>query len=217
MQLFRLDASIRLDGSVTRALADAVEQEWRSSHPGADFVHRDLGTAPLPALWPDAMAGQMTPDEARSDPQRAAAALAAELVEELLASDAFIFAVPMYNLGVPSQVKHWFDLIITDPRAADYTHELLSGRPGVLVVARGGAYAPGSGREDWDFATPYMRRMLAGLWGMDLAVVETELTGAEANPAMAHLKELADRQLAEARVAAVQYATSIADRLAAPA
>jgi FMN-dependent NADH-azoreductase len=213
MRLFRLDSSIRVEGSVTRALADAVEHEWRAGHPGAEFVHRDLGADPLPPLWPDAMASRMTPEEDRTDAQRAAVALAADLVDELLGSDAFIFAVPMYNLGVPQQVKHWFDMVITDPRAADYNVELLAGRPAVLVLARGGAYAPGSPKAGWDHLTPYMDRMLAGLWGLDLSVVETELTGlteAEVDPATAHLRDLAERQFAEARVTATRHATRIA-------
>ena len=34
MSLFRLDASIRVEGSHSRAIADIVEQEWRDAHPG---------------------------------------------------------------------------------------------------------------------------------------------------------------------------------------
>jgi FMN-dependent NADH-azoreductase len=34
--LFRLDASIRTEGSTSRALGDIVEREWRAGHPDAD-------------------------------------------------------------------------------------------------------------------------------------------------------------------------------------
>jgi len=33
MYLYRLDASIRVEGSHSRAIADIVEQEWRNAHP----------------------------------------------------------------------------------------------------------------------------------------------------------------------------------------
>lgn len=49
MSLFRLDASIRVEGSRSRALADLVEHEWRAAHPGAGVLRRDVGIAPVPA------------------------------------------------------------------------------------------------------------------------------------------------------------------------
>lgn len=103
MKFFRLDSSIRVEGSVTRALADVVEREWNCGYPGAEFIRRDLGLHPLPSVWPDAMTSRMTPEDARTDQERKATALAEELVDELLISDAYIFAVPMYNFSVPSR------------------------------------------------------------------------------------------------------------------
>jgi hypothetical protein len=36
MPLFRLDASIRVEGSHSREIADIVEQEWRTAHPHSE-------------------------------------------------------------------------------------------------------------------------------------------------------------------------------------
>jgi len=156
MKFFRLDSSLHVDGSVSRALADVVQQEWSRAYPDAGFTRRDLGCHPLPSVWPAALASRITPEQARTGEQRSAGALAGRLVDELLESDAYIFAVPMYNFGVPQQVKHWIDMIITDPRADDVNRPLLPGRPGVLVEARGGGYGPGSDREGWNHVTPYL-------------------------------------------------------------
>ncbi|GAA3057845.1 NAD(P)H-dependent oxidoreductase [Pseudonocardia yunnanensis] len=213
MRFFRLDSSLHVDGSVSRALADVVQQEWSRAYPAAGFIRRDLGCHPLPPVWPAAIAGRMTPEEARTGEQRSAGALAGRLVDELLESDAYIFAVPMYNFGVPQQVKHWIDLIITDPRADDVNRPLLPGRPAVLVEARGGGYGPGRGREGWDHVTPYLSRILGDVWGLDLAIASAELTVADTNPAMAHLRGLARRQRADAHAAARDHAISIARRL----
>ncbi len=57
MSLFRLDASIRTEGSVSREIADEVERAYLEAQPGAEVVRLDLGTAPLPAdLWTTAVA-----------------------------------------------------------------------------------------------------------------------------------------------------------------
>jgi FMN-dependent NADH-azoreductase len=218
MKFFRLDSSLRTKDSVSRALADAVEQEWLREHPGAEILRRDLGRDPLPQVWPAAVSALMSPPEhIRTSEEVAAAALAAELTDELLAADAYIFAVPIYNFGVPQQVKHWIDLIITDPRAATVTEQLLAGRPGVLVEARGGGYAPGTPREGWDHATPYLKHMLIDGWGLDLAIARAELTLAEVNPAMEQLRDLAKQQLADARATATAHGIDIARRLRAAA
>ena len=212
-RLFRLDASIRLQGSVTRSLADEVEQAWIRESPGAGLIRRDLGADPLPAVWPDADASRVTAPELRSEAEQRAADIAAGLVDELLGADAYAFAVPMYNFGVPQQVKHWIDMVICDSRAADVNTPLLPGRPAILVEARGGGYGPGTEREGWNHATPYLQRILGDVWGLDLVVVEAELTAAEFNPAMAHLQDLARGQLAAARTAAAAHAVRIAQRL----
>jgi FMN-dependent NADH-azoreductase len=93
-------------------------------------------------------------------------------------------------------------------------------QPAILVTVRGGGYSPGTPREGWDHATPWMRRILADLWQLDLRLVEAELTLADVNPAMAHLRELAaelrDRAHAEARKLGQDLAAYRADlRLAA--
>jgi FMN-dependent NADH-azoreductase len=213
MKVFRLDSSIRVGGSVTRALADRVEQGVRLELPHVEFIYRDLGLHPLPAVWPDAVDGQTARDDARSVEQRNAAGLAAELVDELLMSDAYLFAIPMYNFGIPQQVKHWIDLIITDPRAADVSQPLLPSAPAVLVEARGGGYGPGTPREGWNHATPYLKRVLVDVWGLELATVEAELTQAESTPAMAHLRDLARQKLAQAHTAAGELGVNLARRL----
>ncbi|WP_406286677.1 FMN-dependent NADH-azoreductase [Embleya sp. NBC_00896] len=213
MKFFRLDSSIHIEGSVTRALADVVEQEWIREFPDAEFVHRDLGLHQLPSVWPDAEARRVAPEDALTDEQRAASALAAELVDELLTSDAYIFAVPMYNFGVPHQVKQWIDMIITDSRACDVNIPLLPGRPAVLVEARGGGYTPGTPREGWNHATPYLERVLGDIWGLDVSLATAELTMAHAYPAMADLRDLAREQLAEAHASAGRHALGIAKGL----
>ena len=200
MTLFRLDASIRVEGSHSRALGDLVEHEWTQARPGDDVVRRHVGTNPIPATaWADAVGGAYVPVEDRSRAQTDAAALAASLVDELVRADALLFSVPLYNFGVSQHFKTWADLVITDPRMAAGVEPATAGKPAVLVTVRGGSYAAGTPREGWDHATGWMRRILADVWQLDLKVVESEFTLVGVNPALDQFKELAAelRQQAE--------------------
>ena len=209
MSLFRLDASIRVDGSASREIADIVEEEWVATHPGDAVVRRHLGVDPLPSTaWPLAVAAGVTPEDQRTPEQHAALTLAADLADELLRADAILLAVPLYNFGVSQHIKAWFDLVMTDPRAK--AGPLLPGKPMVLATVRGGAYGAGTPREGWDHSTGYLRRMLADVWSADLTVVEREFTLVGVNPALDEFRDLAHEMHASALSAAGEAARVLA-------
>jgi FMN-dependent NADH-azoreductase len=210
MYLFRLDASILPVTSTSRALGDLVESAWAAEHPGAPVHRRDVGTAPIAAdAWAAAVTGGYASEADRTDAQRAGQALAATLADELLAADAILLTVPLYNYGVSQHMKTWFDLAYTDPRIGPGTTGL-AGRPAVLVTVCGGGYGPGTPKEGWDHSTGWLERALLDVLGLDLEVVRRDLTLAGVNPAMDALKPLAD----EVRVAAERHATAAGRRLA---
>jgi FMN-dependent NADH-azoreductase len=220
MSLYRLDASIRVDGSHSRAIADIVEQEWRNAHPDEPIIRRHVGVEPIPATaWATAVFAGYTPEESRSAEQKAASALASTLTDELIAADALLFAIPLYNFGVSQHFKAWVDMVVTDPRMAAGTEPILAGKSAVLVTVRGGNYRPGAPREGWDHATGWMRRILADVWQLDLRVVETEFTLVGVNPALDQFKELALelRQSAEEQARRHGRALGAADAVAAAA
>jgi FMN-dependent NADH-azoreductase len=219
MTLFRLDSSIRRDGSVSREVADSLERAWAEQHPGDVVVRRDLGTNPLPSdAWAHAATAQYLPEDQRTPQQRAALALAAELADEILAADAAVIAAPMYNFGVSQHVKTWIDLLLTDPRLMPGSGSApLAGRPLTLIVTKGGGYGPGTPREGWDHATPYLRRIFQDVFQADLTVVECELTLADVNPAMAELRDTAAALRVQARERAAATGRAHAQQVAAAA
>jgi FMN-dependent NADH-azoreductase len=202
--LFRLDASINPDGSASRAIGDVVENEWIATHPGDRVIRRNVGTDPFQSTaWTKALRAGWTAEGKRSRAQHLALELAADLAAELRESDGALLAVPLYNFGVPAHVKTWIDLVIAGAKSAD--EPLLEGKPAVLVVVRGGAYGAGTPREGWDHSTDYLRRMLADLWGANLATVERELTLVGINPALDDFRELA-AEMKESAIAAAREA-----------
>ena len=192
MTLFRLDASIRVEGSASREIADIVETEWLAQHPEDTVERRHIGVDVLPSdAWPQAVSAMYVPEADRTPEQRSAVALASALVDELLAADAILLAVPLYNFGVSQHFKTWVDLIITDPRSAPGGPALLAGRNVVLCTVRGGAYGAGTPREGWDHSTEYLKRIIGDVWGADLTVVEREFTLVGVNPALDAFKDTA--------------------------
>jgi FMN-dependent NADH-azoreductase len=211
--LFRLDASIRHDGSVTRAVADTLESVITEELGDTTIVRRDVAAQPIEGdLWGTAAFAGYTPEADRTEDQRGALARAAELADELADADVLVFAAPLYNFGVSQHFKTWYDLVSTDPRFAPGT-QTLAGRPAFLVTARGGGYGAGTPREGWDHATGWMRRVLEDVWGLDLDVIETELTLAEVTPQMAELRDLARAQLAESHESARRSGRSVTLKL----
>ncbi len=201
MSLYRLDASIKVEGSASREIADIVEEHWVATHPGDHVVRRHIGSEPLPSdAWAAAASASWTPEEERTTAQREAVALATQLTDELVGSDALLLAVPLYNFGVSQHIKTWIDLVSTDPRSA--AGGLLADKPTVLATVRGGAYGAGTPREGWDHSTAYLRRILEDVWGADLTLVEREFTLVGVNPALDEFTDLARQMHDEALSAA---------------
>lgn len=210
MTLFRLDASIFPAQSVSRELADIVEAGWTAAHPDDQVIRRNIGTSPIPATaWADAVVGQQLPQDARSTAQQAAVDLATELTDELIAADALLFAVPLYNYGVSQHIKTWFDMVYTDPRMTEGGPELRD-HPALLVTVSGGNYSPGTPKEGWDHSTGWLQRILGDIFALDLTTIDRRFTLVGVNPALDRFKDVAD----EMRVEAARVAEREGRRLA---
>jgi FMN-dependent NADH-azoreductase len=215
--LYRLDASIRTEGSHSRALADIVESEWTDAHPDDEVIRRHVGIDPVPATaWARAVEARMAPaDQERTAAQLEAAAMASREADQLVSADAALFAVPLYNFGVSQHFKTWVDLVITDARMAGES-PATAGTPAVLAVVRGGFYGAGAPREGWDHATGWMQRILSDVWKFDLEVVEEEFALVGVNPALDEFKEMAVELRARAAQTAHQRGRDLVARRKGP-
>jgi FMN-dependent NADH-azoreductase len=218
--LLRVDASVRLHGSVSRALADSAEAAWQAEHPDGVVVRRDLGRNPLPATaWP-AIArmavGENPATDAERDQLTEALALVQEISSEVKNADAILLAVPLYNYGIPQHVKVWIDLFLTDEPYLRGVNPLV-GRPIIFTLARGGGYSPGTPKHGWDHATPYLERIFGDVLGMKIRTAAAELTLAPVTPAMADLIDASKVSETEAHVAAEEHGGVVAKELVANA
>jgi FMN-dependent NADH-azoreductase len=93
---------------VSRQVADTAQAAWQQTHRHRPVVRRDLGANPVPTdAWALAVSATSTPEAEQIEAQRRARELAATLVDELAAADAYLFAVPLYNYGVSQHFKVW--------------------------------------------------------------------------------------------------------------
>ncbi|MGZ0146412.1 FMN-dependent NADH-azoreductase [Kribbella sp. WER1] len=213
--LLRVDASVRLDGSVSRALADSAEAAWKAEHPDGVVVRRDLGQHPLPStLWPTLVAGQLgqePPADADRLPLAGAQAVAADLSAEVRNADAILLAVPLYNYGIAQNLKSWIDVLLIDRDLSGSGQ--LNGRPAIFALARGGGYGPGTPKHGWDHATPYLERIFGDVFGMTIRTAAAELTLAPVTPGMEELIDASKVSESEAHVEADKHGTVVAREL----
>ncbi|MEU4193833.1 NAD(P)H-dependent oxidoreductase [Kribbella sp. NPDC026611] len=215
--LLRVDASIRLEGSVSRALADSAEAAWRAEHPDGIVVRRDLGQHPLSAtVWPTLARAQVLGQDAVTEEDRQALAeaqaVAAEVVAEVKNADAILLAIPLYNYGIAQHVKTWIDLLLID-RDLVYGSQPLAGRPAIFALARGGGYGPGTPKHGWDHATPYLERIFGDVFGMTIRTAAAELTLAPVTPGMEELIDASKVSESAAHVEAETHGTTVAREL----
>jgi FMN-dependent NADH-azoreductase len=214
-RLLHLDSSARVDGSRSREVALAFRSSWERSHPEGEVVYRDLASDPLPHLVDAVRAAGVDAAEQTED-QRAALALQDRVIEEFLAADAYVLSVPMYNFGIPSQLKAYLDHLLLVGRVImlDGSPSPVAGRTATVVVSFGGGYGPGTPRESFDFVRPYLTKVLEETLGLQVELISVELTLASSVPAMAGLVPLAEQSHEQALTRADERARSAVDLLA---
>jgi FMN-dependent NADH-azoreductase len=181
--LLHLDSSLRTEGSRSRKLSAHYAERWKAKNPDGTITYRDLAVDPVPHLDNVALSAQFVAASDRTPEQAAAHALAEKLIDEIIAADTVLIALPLYNFGPPSTFKAWFDRIVS----ADRTAGKLGDKNFVVVTARGGGYSPGTPREGWDHREPWLRHALTTLGVEDAVFIDTELTLARESPAMTPL------------------------------
>ncbi|PBC92660.1 FMN-dependent NADH-azoreductase [Streptomyces sp. Ag82_O1-15] len=213
--LLHIDSSVFPgEASSSRSVADAFRRAWEEQHPEGTVIYRDLAAAPVPHITADAWsAGYAAPSE-HTPQQSAAFAARVKLIEELEQADAVLIGAPMYNYSIPSTLKAWLDNVLLLGRTAGETPSA-QGTPVIVVASRGGSYAPGTPREDYEFVQNYLEAVLKGTLGLDLDFIVPELTMASRSPAMSELVPLYEASRKRAFEDAATKARQLAERLAA--
>ena len=193
MRVFRLDASARLEGSLTRTLADRLQDRLQQTG-AVEVLRRDLAQNPAGLVSQDWIYANFTPADARTPEQSARLAESDALVDELQQADMLVLAVPIYNFGVPAAFKAWIDQVarvgLTFRYTANGPEGLLKGKRAFVLLASGGTPLGSA----MDFASPYIKHVLGFMGVQDVTVVAAD--GSNSDPdklpnALTQIDELA--------------------------
>ena len=173
--LLQINASIHNDSGQSSRLANQFVAAFRQRHPEAKIVVRNVAAdEAVPHLTAERFGAFIATPEQRSDAQHAVVAYSDALIEELKQADVIVIGLPMYNFGVPSQLKAYFDHIARAGVTFKYSEKgpvgLLTGKKVYVFAARGGLYAG----TPLDTQTSYVRDFLRFLGMADVEFVYAE-------------------------------------------
>ncbi len=203
--LLQLNSSLYAGDGQSSRLANRFVARWRAANPGANVLVRDLASDPVPHLDAGRFAAFLAKEDARDAAQQAVVAYSDMLIGELRRADVIVLGLPMYNFGVPSTLKAYFDHVARAGVTFRYTDQgpvgLLTGKHAYVFAARGGQYA-GTPR---DTQTPYVRDFLRflGIGEVEFVYAEGLAVGdASRQPALARAQSAIERMLDNVALAA---------------
>jgi FMN-dependent NADH-azoreductase len=172
--LLQIQSSIFSDGGQSSRLAERFVAAWRASNPGGSVIVRDLAAEPVPHLDAARFGAFIAKPEERTPAQQAVVDYSDALIGELKRADVVVLGLPMYNFGLPSTLKAYFDHVGRAGVTFKYTEKgqvgLLTGKKAYVFAARGGTYA-GTPNET---QTPFIRTFLAFIGMSDIEFVYAE-------------------------------------------
>lgn len=179
MNILIVTSSAHGEASVSNRLAAHFARVVETSRPGSSITVRDVGRDPLPHLKEDIVTGIR--GEATTEAELATRAVSDTLLDEVRAADLVVIASPMYNFGISSTLKTWFDYVLRPRIAFRYSEAgpegLLGPRKVIVIESRAGVYEGVA-----DLQTAHLQAMLtfAGLGEISFIRAEGLAYGEEA-------------------------------------
>jgi len=173
-QLLQLKSSLFAHHGQSSQLSDKFVAGLQAKHPQAKVITRDLAADPVPHLDGVTFQAWITKPEERTQEQQARVEFSDALIHELRSSDVVVIGLPMYNLGVPSTLKSYFDHVARAGETFRYTENgpqgLLTGKKAYVLATRGGNYQGTS----YDTQTGYVRNFLGFIGITDVEFIYAE-------------------------------------------
>lgn len=184
-RMLHVRASPRGDASASIRVAGVFLESYLAAHAGDTVDTLDLFSEDLPVFDAPAaeakyavMAGSEPSGKAGATWRRVIAA-----VERFKSADKLLVSSPMWNFAVPYRLKQYIDVVVqpglTFSAGPGGYKGLVTGRPALLILARGGRYTPGTGGEAHDMQRPYLEFILRFLGFEDVRTILVEPTLAE--------------------------------------
>lgn len=206
--LLVIDSSARVTRSVTRRLTQRFAAGWHSRQPRTKIVRRDVGLNPPSPVDEQWIAAAFS-DAAGQSPSGLQELKESEvLIDELFEAGAVVMGVPMYNFGVPSQLKAYIDQIVRVGRTFAFTPDaanpylpLIPSKPVVIITSTGaGGYETGGPFAELNFLDPHLEAVLRFIGLSDIRFVRVgfeEFQDGRLKQAIARAEASVDRLVEE--------------------
>ncbi len=168
--ILQINTSLNGEASQSSRLA----ARYVAAQNGARVTIRDLAAEPVPHLDGARFAAFIAKPDERTAEQEAVVAYSDALIAELKRADVIVLGLPLYNFGVPSQLKSWIDHVARAGQTFRYTANgpegLVKGKKAYVFATRGGIYAGTA----LDTQTNYIRDFLRFIGIEDVEFVYAE-------------------------------------------
>lgn len=138
--------------SYSMAVGKAFIEAYREAHPNDEVINLDLYKVDVPHIDVDVFSGwgklrSGTAFDQLSAEEKAKVGRLAELTDQFVAADKYVFVTPMWNFSFPPVMKAYIDSICTAGKTFKYTEQgpvgLLTDKKALHIQARGGVYSEG--------------------------------------------------------------------------
>ncbi len=151
-KMLHIDASVRAainlnpnHNSISKSIASRLVSLWKNKRPMDEYIYRDVGMNPPPFITQDWINAVFTPENKRTQAQCDVLSISDQLIAEVSSSNIILISSPMYNYGMPAQLKAWFDQIIRINKTFDFDlargdfplQPLLSGKILIIITSSG--------------------------------------------------------------------------------
>lgn len=173
--ILHIDSSVRAatnpnpdHDSISKNIARRFIDTWKQNRSEDEYIYRDVGENPPNFITQDWIGAVFTPEEKRTPAQRERLALSDKLIAEVANADIILISSPMYNYGMPAQLKAWFDQIVRIDKTFDFDlsrgdfplQPLLSGKTLIIVTSSGEfGFEKGGIREESGHLAPHLRTL----------------------------------------------------------
>ncbi|OJI04140.1 FMN-dependent NADH-azoreductase, partial [Polynucleobacter sp. MWH-Adler-W8] len=155
-------------------MSNKLLERIKKTYSSVKIVSRDLAKDPLPHLNGAQFNAFITPPEQRTSQQKVLASQSDDLIKEISDADTVVLALPMYNFGIPSQLKSYFDNLARAGVTFKYTATgplgLLTGKKAIVLATRGSLYFG----TDKDTQTKYVKDFLSFIGITDVEFIYAE-------------------------------------------
>ncbi|MDC8830997.1 FMN-dependent NADH-azoreductase [Alteromonas gilva] len=173
--VLHIDASVRAvsnpnpeHDSISKKLARRFISAFKSMIDIDEYMYRDVGINPPQYITQDWIGAVFTPEHNRTAEQKQVLAQSDEYIAELKKADIIVISSPMYNYGMPAQLKAWFDQIVRINKTFDFDlargdrplAPLLTGKTLVIITSSGEfGFEKGGINEAYGHLVPHLRTL----------------------------------------------------------